>query len=347
MLADYFESDYMRAAHAGQGVIGSFIGPKTPGSVYVAWHHMFGEVNGEQGMWGYVRGGMGRISFAMAASAEAHGTVIRTNSRVAKVLISNGRAEGVRLESGEEFRAKAVLSNAEPKRTFLQFCADADLDKDFLKRISRFKSESGVIKLNIALKELPSFSCLPGTAPGLQHAGSCDITPTPDWVQEAYEDAARGELSRKPYIEAYMQSATDPSVAPAGYHTISMFCQYAPYHLKGREWSEEVKNEMADRIIATMSEFAPNFADAVLHRQILSPLDIEQRYGLPNGNIFQGEITPAQLFSLRPAPECARYRTPVAGLYLCGSGSHPGGGVMGAPGHNAAMALLKDWEQQG
>jgi phytoene dehydrogenase-like protein len=346
MLADYFESDYMRAAWAGQGVIGSFIGPKTPGSVYVAWHHMFGEVNGQQGMWGYVRGGMGRISFAMAASAEAHGALIRTNARVAKILIHDGRAEGVRLENGEEYRATAVLSNAEPKRTFLQFCADANLDKDFLKRIARFKSESGVIKLNIALKELPSFSCLPGTAPGLQHAGSCDITPTPNWVQEAYEDAARGELSRKPYIEAYMQSATDPSVAPQGYHTISMFCQYAPYHLKGREWSEAIKNEMADRIIATMTEFAPNFADAILHRQVLSPVDIEQRYGLPNGNIFQGEITPDQLFSLRPAPECAHYRTPVAGLYLCGSGSHPGGGVMGAPGHNAARALLKDWSAQ-
>ncbi|HLI68535.1 MAG TPA: NAD(P)/FAD-dependent oxidoreductase [Ktedonobacteraceae bacterium] len=346
MLADYFESDYMRAAWAGQGVIGSFIGPKTPGSVYVAWHHMFGEVNGQQGMWGYVRGGMGRISFAMAASAEAHGALIRTNARVAKILIHDGRAEGVRLENGEEYRATAVLSNAEPKRTFLQFCADANLDKDFLKRIARFKSESGVIKLNIALKELPSFSCLPGTAPGLQHVGSCDITPTPNWVQEAYEDAARGELSRKPYIEAYMQSATDPSVAPQGYHTISMFCQYAPYHLKGREWSEAIKNEMADRIIATMTEFAPNFADAILHRQVLSPVDIEQRYGLPNGNIFQGEITPDQLFSLRPAPECAHYRTPVAGLYLCGSGSHPGGGVMGAPGHNAARALLKDWSAQ-
>ncbi len=222
MLANYFESDYLRAAWAGQGVIGSFIGPKTPGSVYVAWHHMFGEVNGEHGMWGYVRGGMGRISFAMAASAEAHGVVIRTNSPVAKILVHNGRAEGVRLENGEELRAAAVLSNAEPKRTFMQFCADAHLDKGFLKRISQFKTDSAVIKLNVALKELPSFKCLPGTTPGLQHAGSCEISPTPDWVQEAYEDAAHGELSKKPYIEAYMQSATDPTVAPAGTHTISM-----------------------------------------------------------------------------------------------------------------------------
>jgi len=346
MLADYFESDYVRAAFAGQGVIGSFIGPKTPGSVYVVWHHMLGEVNGEHGMWGYVRGGMGRISFAMAASAEAHGAVIRINSPVEKILVHNGRAEGVRLENGEELRAGAVLSNADPKRTFLQFCSDAELDKHFLQRIKQFKTDSAVIKVNIALKELPSFKCLPGTAPGLQHAGSCEISPTPDWVQEAYEDAAHGELSKKPYIEAYMQSATDPSVAPAGYHTISMFCQYAPYHLKGREWSDEVKNEMADRIIATMTEFAPNFADAVLDRQVLSPVDIERRYGLPNGNIFQGEITPDQLFSLRPAPECARYRTPIEGLYLCGSGSHPGGGVMGAPGHNAAKALLSDWAKQ-
>src|SRR5574340_346089 len=267
MLADYFESDYLRAAFAGQGVIGTFIGPKTPGSVYVMWHHMFGEVNGEQGMWGYVRGGMGRISFALAASAEAHGAIIRTDTPVSKILVHNGRAEGVRLENGEELCAKAVLSNADPKRTFLQFCTGADLDQDFLKRISRFKTDSAVIKLNIALKELPSFTCLPGTTPGLQHAGSCEISPTPDWVQNAYEDAARGELSQKPYIEAYMQSATDPSVAPAGYHTISMFCQYAPYHLKGREWSEQVKNEMADRIITTMSEFAPNFADAIIDRQ--------------------------------------------------------------------------------
>src|SRR5437868_5954064 len=346
MLADYFESDCMRAAYAGQGVIGSFIGPKTPGSVYVLWHHMFGEVDGHKGCWGYVRGGMGRVSFAMAASAEAHGAVIRTNAQVAKILVHNGKAAGVRLEDGEELRADTVLSNADPKRTFLQFCADAGLDKDFLKRISQFKTDSAVIKINIALKELPSFTCLPGTTPALQHGGSIDITPTPDYVQEAYEDALRGELSKKPYIEGYLQSATDPSVAPAGFHTASLFCQYAPYHLKGREWSEAVKNEMADRIIATMTEFAPNFADAVIDRAILSPVDIEQRYGLPNGNIFQGEITPDQIFSLRPAPECARYRTPIEGLYLCGSGSHPGGGVMGAPGHNAAQALLSDWTKQ-
>lgn len=345
LLVEYFESDYLRAAFAGQGVIGSFIGSKTPGSVYVMWHHMFGEVNGEKGMWGYVRGGMGRISFAMASSAEAHGAEIHLNAPVAKILVHNGRAEGVRLENGEEFRAKAVLSNADPKRTFLRFCADAELDRDFLNRIAHFKTESGVIKLNIALKELPSFKCLPGTTPGLQHFGSLDLTPTPDWVQDAYEDAARGELSKKPYIEAYMQSATDPTVAPQGYHTISMFCQYAPYHLKGREWSDAVKDEMADRIIATLTEFAPNFADAVVHRQVLSPLDIERRYGMPNGNIFHGEITPDQLFSFRPTPECARYRTPVDGLYLCGSGVHPGGGVMGAPGHNAAKALLSDWRQ--
>src|SRR3989440_980251 len=346
LLADYFESDYLRAAWAGQGVIGSFIGPKTPGSVYVAWHHMFGEVNGEHGVWGYVRGGMGRISFAMAASAEARGAVIRTDSPVAKILVHDGRAEGVRLENGEELRARAVLSNADPKRTFLQFCADAGLDRAFLKRISQFKTDSAVIKINVALKELPSFKCLPGTTAGLQHAGSCEISPTPDWIQEAYEDAAHGELSKKPYIEAYMQSATDPSVAPPGYHTISMFFQYAPYHLKGRVWSEEVKNERADRIVATMTQFAPNFADTIIDRQLLSPVDIEQRYGLPNGNIFQGEITPDQIFSLRPTPECSRYRTPLEGLYLCGSGAHPGGGVMGAPGHNAAKALLSDWGKQ-
>src|SRR5256714_14617820 len=238
MLADYFESDYLRAAFAGQGVIGSFIGPKTPGSVYVMWHHMFGEVNGEHGMWGYVRGGMGRISFAMAASAEAHGAVIRTHNPVSKILVHNGRAEGIRLENGEELRADAVLSNADPKRTFLQFCADAELDRAFLKRISQFKTDSAVIKINVALKELPSFKCLPGTTADLQHAGSFQSSPTPDRIHQAHEEAAHGELSKKPYIEAYMQSATDPSVAPAGYHTISMFCQYAPYHLKGREWSE-------------------------------------------------------------------------------------------------------------
>ena len=346
MLADYFESDYLRAAFAGQGVIGSFIGSKTPGSVYVMWHHMFGEVNGEQGMWGYVRGGMGRISFAMAASAEAHGAIIRTDTRVAQVLVHNGRAEGVRLENGEELRASAVLSNADPKRTFFQFCSDAGLDKDFLKRIGKFKTDSAVIKINVALKELPNFKCLPGTTPALQHFGSCEISPTPDWVQNAYEDAMHGELSKKPYIEAYMQSSTDRSIVPEGFHTISMFCQYAPYRLKGREWSDEVKNEMADRIFATMNEFAPNFTDAVVDRQILSPVDIEQRYGMANGNIFHGEITPDQLFSLRPTPECAHYRTPIEGLYLCGSGVHPGGGVMGAPGHNAAKALLSDWAKQ-
>ncbi|WIG59138.1 MAG: Beta-carotene ketolase [Ktedonobacterales bacterium] len=346
LVASYFESDQVRAAFGGHGVIGSFIGPKSPGSVYVAWHHAFGEVNGQKGMWGYVRGGMGRISFALAASAEAHGAVIRTDARIARILIADGRAEGVRLENGEELRARAVLSNADPKRTFLHLCDERELDADFLRRIAQFKTESGVFKLNIALKELPSFSCLPGTEPGPQHAGSCDITPTPDWVQDAFNDAMRGELSRKPYIEAYMQSATDPTVAPTGYHTISMFCQWAPYHLKDREWSEDVKNEAADRAIATMTELAPNFADAVIAKQVLGPHDIEARYGLTDGNIFQGEITPDQLFSLRPTPECARYRTPIAGLYLCGSGVHPGGGVMGAPGHNAAKALLNDWATQ-
>ncbi len=345
LLASYFESDYLRAAFAGQGVIGSFIGPKTPGSVYVMWHHMFGEVNGEKGMWGYVRGGMGRISFALAASAEAHGAEIRLNAPVKKILAHNGRAEGVRLENGEEFRATAILSNADPKRTFLRFCADADLDADFLKRIGEFKTESAVVKVNVALKELPNFRVLPGTTPGLQHFGSCEISPTPDWVQNAYEDAMHGEMSRKPYIEAYMQSSTDPSVAPEGKHTISMFCQYGPYHLKDQTWNDATKEEMANRIIATMTEFAPNFADAIIAKQVLTPVDIEQRYGLPEGNIFQGEITPDQLFSLRPTPECARYRTPLQGLYLCGSGVHPGGGVMGAPGHNAARALLHDWGQ--
>ncbi len=344
LLAEYFESDHLRAAFAGQGVIGTFIGPRTPGSVYVMWHHMFGEVNGERGMWGYVRGGMGRISFALAASAEAHGAIIRTGARVASILVDNGRAEGVRLENGEELRAHAVLSNADPKRTFLQLCADAGLDQDFLARIQRFKTESAVIKINLALKELPSFTCLPGSQPGLQHAGSCEISPTPDWVQTAYEEAARGELSRHPYIEAYMQSATDPSIAPPGKHVISLFCQYAPRHLKGRDWSEAIKEEMVERVIATMNQFAPNFADAIIARQVLSPADIEQRYGMTDGNIFHGEITPDQLFSLRPTPECARYRTPITGLYLCGSGTHPGGGVMGAPGHNAAQALLRDWE---
>ncbi len=347
MLADYFESDYMRAAFAGQGVIGTFIGPKTPGSVYVMWHHMFGEVNGEKGMWGYVRGGMGRISFAMAASAEAHGVEIRLNARVGRLLIHNGRVEGVRLENGEELRAGAVLSNVDPKTTFLRFCDGAGLDSGFLRRIGQFRTESATFKLNIALRELPNFTSVPGTEPALQHFGSCEISPTPDWVQNAYEDAQRGELSREPWIEAYMQSSTDPTVAPPGTHTISMFCQYAPYHLKGREWNDATRDEMADRIIATMTRFAPNFAGAVIDRQALSPVDIEARYGLPNGNIFQGEITPDQLFSLRPAPEVARYRTPVSGLYLCGSGSHPGGGVMGAPGHNAAQALLKDWSAAG
>ncbi len=347
MLASYFESDYLRAAFAGQGVIGSFIGPKTPGSVYVMWHHMFGEVNGEKGMWGYVRGGMGRISFALAASAEAFGATIRTNVRVAKVLAHNGQAEGVRLENGEEFRARAVLANTDPKRTLMQFCDGLGLDPALIQRLQQFKTDSATFKINIALRELPNFTCLPGTEPALQHFGSCEISPTPDWVQTAYEDAQHGEISREPYIEAFMQSATDPTVAPAGYHTISMFCQYAPYHLKDRMWDDAARNEVADRAIATMTRFAPNFADAVIDRVVLSPVDIEARYGLPNGNIFQGEITPDQLFSLRPTPELSHYRTPIGGLYLCGSATHPGGGVMGAPGHNAAKALLHDWERQG
>ena len=343
MLADYFESDYMRAAFAGQGVIGAFIGPKTPGSVYVMWHHMFGEVNGEKGMWGYVRGGMGRISYAMAASAEAHGAQIRLNTRVEQLLIPTGASRAC------GWRAARRSVRAPSSRTWTRrrrSCASATAPGWIA--ASCAASASSRPRAASSSSTSPCASCptspaSPAQTPALQHFGSCEISPTPDWVQNAYEDAARGELSREPWIEAYMQSSTDPTVAPPGTHTISMFCQYAPYHLKGREWSDEVRNDMADRIIATMTRFAPNFADAVIDRQMLSPVDIEARYGLPNGNIFQGEITPDQLFSLRPAPEVARYRTPVSGLYLCGSGSHPGGGVMGAPGHNAAQALLKDW----
>ena len=288
----------------------------------------------------------GRISFALAASAEAHGAIIRTDTPVSKILVHKLDVQKVCGLKTEVLRAKAVLSNADPKRTFLQFCADLDLDKVFLKRISHFKTDSAVIKLNIALKELPSFKCLPGTTPGLQHAGSLDISRTPDWVQDAYEHAARGELSQKPYIEAYMQSATHRTVAPSGYQTISMFCQYAPYHLKGREWSEEVKNEMADRIIATLTEFAPNFADSVVWRRRSAQSISSNVMVCLTETSSMVKSRPIRRFSLRPTPECARYRTPVENLYLCGSGVHPGGGVMGAPGHNAAKALLSDWEKK-
>jgi phytoene dehydrogenase-like protein len=346
VLHQFFESAHVRGAFAGSGVIGSMLGPMTPGSAYVMWHHMMGEVNGTKGVWGYVRGGMGRVSSALAASAEAAGATIRLNSPVVRILTDGTRAEGVRLRSGEELRARAVLSNLDPKTTLLHLVPEGDLDAGFRERLSHFKTRSAVYKVNCALRELPRFTCLdPHDGVGPEHCGTIDLSPSIEYVERAYDDAKYGRPSQHPYVAAYIQSATDPSVAPAGRHTISMFCQYAPYHLASGTWDDALRAEVADRAIAAIAQYAPNFPDAILHRQILSPVDMEARYGLPDGHIFHGEITPDQLFSWRPIPECAHYRTPLAGLYLCGSGTHPGGGVMGAPGHNAAQALLADWRK--
>ena len=339
-LDDWFECEEIKVTLATDGVIGANGGPRSPGTAYILLHHCMGGVNGHRGLWGFVRGGMGAVSNAIADSARAHGAVIRTNAPVEKILTQHGKAAGVVLVDGEEIHAPVVASNLDPKRTFLKLLDAAGLPGDFVAGIERFRSEGTSLKMNLALDGLPEFKAFPET-PGPQHKATMHLCPSIEYVERAWDDAKYGRPSRSPLIEMTIPTMYDASLAPAGRHIMGIFLQYAPYTLKGTDWDTE-REPYADRVLDVIAEYCPNIRDIIVERQTLTPLDLERRFGITGGNIFHGEMSVDQMFVLRPLAGFANYRTPIRGLYLCGSGAHPGGGVMGAPGHNAAREILKD-----
>jgi phytoene dehydrogenase-like protein len=340
VLEAWFESDQLKVALATDGVIGSNAGPGSPGSAYVLMHHVMGGVGGVRGLWGFVRGGMGALTGALASAAQAAGADIKINSGVRNILIHGGRAFGVALDDGTEYRARVVVSNADPKRTFFGLVGREQLAKEFVDQIEAFKCEGASFKINIALGEPPNYTALPGTTLGPQHRGTTHICPNIDSLEHAWDDAKYGATSREPLLEITMPTAYDPSLAPHGKHLLSIFAQYAPYRLRGTTWEHE-KPRFVERAINLLAEYAPNVRGAIEDVHALSPLDLEQEYGLTGGNIFHGELSLDQLFAFRPVAGWARYATPIRDLYLCGSGTHPGGGVTGAPGYNAAREILR------
>lgn len=341
ILDRWFESEQLKVTLATDAIIGAFASPSVPGTAYVLFHHVMGECDGVRGVWGYVRGGMGGISVALADAAAAHGAEILCDAPVAKILVQGAAAQGVVLADGREIRAHRVASNADAHVTFLKLIDSRELPDEFVASVRAIDYSSPSLKINVALSELPDFSCLPGTAPGPQHRGTIHLSPTFDYIERAYDDAKYGRPSESPILECTIPSVVDDTLAPPGKHLMSMFVQYAPTTLRGANW-DDIKDRFADRCFDVMSQYAPNFRCAVIDRQVLSPLDIERQFALTGGNIFQGAMTLNQLFFMRPVPGYANYRTPIRGLYLCGSAAHPGGGVMGACGYNAARAILHD-----
>ncbi len=341
-IAEYFfESEQMQAVACAYGLIGTFRGPRDAGTAYVKLYHSMGTSTGKRGQWAYVRGAMGSISRAIANVARRYGAEIRTDAEVAQVCVQDGRATGVVTASGEEFHASVVLSNADPKRTYLKLVERKELPESFVRDIEAILIESPVMKLNLAMEELPRFSALEkdGREQELSYRGGVFIGPSIDYMQRAYEDARSGKPSAHPFYSAHMQSAVDPTVAPEGKHTLSIFTQYFPYHLAEGTWDER-REEIADHALREFAQYAPNVPGAVIARQTLAPPDIEERFGLTGGHIFQGELVPEQAFDLRPVPGSSTYEGPIHGLYLCGAGAWPGGCVMGAPGHNAAHEAI-------
>ena len=339
-LNEWFESEELKVTLATDGVIGANGGPRSPGTAYILLHHCMGGVNGHRGLWGFVRGGMGAVSEAIAAAARARGVQIRTGAAAARILVRSGRACGVVLEDGEEIEAGRVASNLDPKVTFLKLLDPArDLDGDFVAAIRQFRSEGTSAKINLALSGLPRFTACAET-PGPQHRATMHICPSVEYVERAWDDAKYGRPSSRPLLELTIPTMYDASLAPAGKHVMGIFLQYAPYTLRDGNW-DDLREPFGDRVLSLIEEYAPGFGALVEHRQVLSPLDLERRFGITGGNIFHGEMSLDQMFVMRPAAGWARYRTPVRSLYLCGSGAHPGGGVMGAAGYNCAREMLR------
>lgn len=342
LCEEYFESDIMRGVTASQGIIGSAAGPRTPGSAYVFLHHAFGQAAGKSGAWGFVRGGMGAITAELSRVAGEAGADIRLESPVARIENEgHRRVTGVILDSGEEIHAPVVCSNADPKRTVSLMPRDG-LPPEFLEDIELFPSDGTVVKVNCALSGLPQFKGMStGDTPGPEHLGTITVAPSIDYLEDACRASAEGRPADNMFIEAWIQTASEPDLAPPGKHTLSMFAQYAPYTLAEGTWDER-RDEIGDKVVATLERYAPGLSDLIEDRLVLGPPDLEARFGLTGGNIFHGEILPDWLFDKRPAAKWHRHRWPLPGLYLCGSGAHPGGGVCGAPGRNAARAVLED-----
>lgn len=339
-LDEWFESEEVKATMATQAIIGTFMGPYSPGTAYVLGHHNIGILDGHREVWGFSKGGMGRIAEALSKSAQNFGAVVRTGVGVKRVLVKDGNAVGVETDKGKTIDAKVVVSSIDPKQTFLKLVPKDAVDAEFLDRVKKIRTRGAALKFNAALDGLPNYKVKPG-APRPHHNGTVDIIPSMDYAERAYDDAKYGAFSSHPFIESVFQSAVDPTVAPPGKHTMTCFVQYAPTELKGTSW-EKYKPKAAKVILDTIEEYAPNIRKVVKHWQIISPTDMERILGLTGGNIFQGDITPDQIFSFRPMPGWSGYRMPVKGLYLCGSATHPGGGVVGAPGYNAANVILED-----
>jgi phytoene dehydrogenase-like protein len=341
ILDRWFESEQLKATIATDAIIGAFAAPSMPGTAYVLFHHVMGETNGKKGMWSYTRGGMGGLTQALAKAARDLGVEIRTEAEVARILVRDGKAVGVALANGTEFHARrAVASGVDCHLTFTKFLDPKILPPDFAEAVQNIRYDSASLKINVALSEVPNFTACPG-GPGPQHRGTIHICPDQDYIEHAYDDAKYGEPSKNPVLECCLPSVVDPTVAPPGKHLMSMFIQYAPYKLKEGTWDEERKNRFADRCFDLLNEYAPNFKKSVIDRQVVSPLDMEKTFGLTGGNIFQGAMSLNQLFLCRPVPGFADYHTPIKGLFLCGSAAHPGGGVIGAAGKNAATVILK------
>ena len=339
-LDEYFENDVIKASLAVSGIIGTALGPMSPGTAYVLLHHYMGEVDGSIGAWGYARGGMGAISKALTSSFKAMGGTLLNNSEVEKVDIRGTRVRGVILKNGDEYLAKNVVSNADVKRTFLKLTDPEHLPPNFLKKVNNFKIRGSSGKVNIALDSMPKFPSVSDNNPCLK--GDIHFTDSIERMERAYDDWKMGTWSRDPFLDMMIPTLTDPTMAPPGKHFMSCFVQYCPPKVGGKNWTKDDKDAFGKTVIQQIEDYSPGFKDKILHMEVRTPKELEEEVGLTEGNIFQGELTFDQLLFNRPIPGYAQYRSPIKGLYMCGSSTHPGGGVMGAPGRNAAVEILKD-----
>jgi phytoene dehydrogenase-like protein len=336
-LAQWFETDVLNATMSASGIIGTFLGVRSPGTAYVLLHHYMGEIDGVFRTWGLPVGGTGAISNAIAEAGRQAGVELRTEAPVARIRTKHQRAVGVVLANGDEIDADLVLSSVDPRLTFLTFLDSDQLPADFVDQVKQYRFRGASGKVNLALDALPQFTALPSGTTHLR--GAISISPSMDYMERAYDEAKYGEFSRRPYIDMVIPTLTDPSMAPPGKHILSCFVQYAPYALAHRSW-DDARESFGDAVVDTLAEYAPNIRNLILHRQVLTPLDLEREFSLTEGNIFQGELAPDQLFFMRPVSGWAQYKTPIKNLWMCGSATHPGGGIMGAPGRNAARQIL-------
>lgn len=346
LLDEFFADERVKGALATQAIIGAWCGPMSPGSAYVLLHHWMGEVDGHQGAWGWVHGGMGAISRALAEAARSLGGEVRTSAPVRRVVVADGRATGVELPDGTVLRSRRVVSGAHPKTSYLDLVGESNLPSEVVEDMRRYRTRSGSVKVNLCLSELPKPAAWEGPIPGDPHSGLVAISPSVEYLERAWDDAKYGRTSEHPYIEAVFPTVFEPGVAPAGKHVALCFTQFGPFELRDASWDTE-RDAYGRRVISTLGEHCPGLERTVEHMEVLAPPDIEERFGLLGGNIFQGEMSPDQMFSFRPVVGYGDYRTPIEGLYLCGSGTHPGGGVMGVPGRNCATVVMRDAHRAG